>query len=598
MTLVDFVVAAAKAVFVVAGLSMGIGGLLTWADRRQGAMMQDRIGPNRAVVWLPRPLAQVMLVGPAFVVAAGLVAIAVTSRGLAGEPRTERAFVFAHLAVFSLWVTGLLIARAIAVRGPRTSFDSFVNWLGDPRRLLYAGLAAHGLVVLPALTLRGTLAGHLLREFAFGGAPFVFALVVVFGAVYAGVQWQGRDRIGLRLAGLLHPAADGLKTLFKEDFVPPNADRFLHGLAPWVSFFPALVVLAVVPFGDTLCLTPDAEGRLGWGSLLAPLRAVPAEGLCSAGAVPLQVANLDVGLLFVFALAGTGIVGAALAGWSSDNKFSLLGGLRAVSQMVSYEVTLGLSLIGVLMVYGTLRLDEMVAWQAENSWGIFVQPLAAVLFLIAALAESKRIPFDLPEGESELVGGYFTEYSGMKFTMFFFSEYVAIVTVSALMATLFFGGWHVPFLDRDGFRLMLAGRVWAEQSLPHLVVVGMGVLAFVGKTLLFCWLQLALRWTLPRIRYDQLMRLGWRMLLPVSLLNVLGTGLVLLAVAGAGTTLAAALGTAAEISRAVTWIGASAALVGLVGYWVAPVRRSRMPATSSVTSVRRLGGTPTARMGA
>lgn len=598
MTSVQLALDAAKAVFVVGVLALGIGGLLTWADRRGGAMMQDRIGPNRAVLWLPRPLAQALVVASALLVAAAMVAWAVASRSLDGPPRTARAFGFAHAAVLVVWVTGTLIARFVARRGVCSSFDAFIAWIGGARRILAAGLIAHVAVALPGLTLRGTATGHLLREFAFGGAPFVFALVVVFAAAYAAFVLQPRRRVGLRLAGLLHPAADGLKTLFKEDFVPPNADRFLHGLAPFVSFFPALVLLAVVPFGDTLCLAPGAGGELDWTSLLSPLRAVPPDGVCAVGAVRLQAVDLNVGLLYVFALGGTAIVGAALAGWSSDNKFSLLGGLRAASQMVSYEVTLGLTLVGALMVYGTIRFDEMVAWQARNTWGIFAQPLGAVLFFTAAIAESKRIPFDLPEGESEIVAGYHTEYSGMKFTMFYFSEYVAVVTVAALMTTVFFGGWHVPFLDRDGVRIAIGDTVVARQALSHVVVVGLGVAAFLAKTALLCGLQLAIRWTLPRFRYDHLMRLGWRILLPASLLNILGTGLLILAIQQAGPPLAGALAIAADLSMALVVVATIGSLLALVSFWMEPARHAAMPATSAVRAARARGGTRSARMGA
>src|SRR5262249_13932448 len=259
------------------------------------------------------------------------------------------------------------------------------------------------------------------------------------------------------------PAADGLKFFTKEDFMPPKADKLLFSLAPMLAMAPVLALTAVIPMGDTLCLGPDlvhrgcplttdgehlrmvgetcvnATNQVVQGvhpSLIWP--PVNRLGVCgynaAAGVVPveLMVAPLNVGLLFVFALAGQGIVGAAIAGWSSDNKFSLMGALRAASQMVSYEVTLGLSLIGAMMIYGTVRLDDMVRWQGDNAWGIFVQPFAFFLFFAAAVAESKRIPFDLPEAESELVSGYFTEYSGMKFGMFYFAEYMEVVTSSML----------------------------------------------------------------------------------------------------------------------------------------------------------------------
>jgi NADH-quinone oxidoreductase subunit H len=326
---------------------------------------------------------------------------------------------------------------------------------------------------------------------------------------------------------------------------------------------------------------------------------VPADGSCAGGyAVPLQVLNVDVGILFFFALAGTGVVGAALAGWSADNKFSLLGGLRAASQMVSYEVTLGLTVIGALMIYGTLRIDEMVRWQAENAWGIFVQPFAFVLFLAAAIAETKRVPFDLPEGESEIVAGYFTEYSGMKFAMFFFSEYVAMVTTAGLMTALFFGGWHVPFLDPDGIRVAIGDTLVFEQLLAHPAVVAIGVVAFVAKTAALCALQLAIRWTLPRFRYDQLMSLGWRKLLPASLANIAVTAVVMLALASGSEAVSGALDTLGDLTELVVAVVGLGALVAGVLYWLRPAAHQRVEVTSAAKYARASGGTRTARMGA
>src|SRR5690606_27416232 len=202
------------------------------------------------------------------------------------------------------------------------------------------------------------------------------------------------------------------------------------------------------------------------------------------------------------------------------------------------------------MIYGTLRIDEMVRWQGEHAWGIFVQPLAFFLFFAASVAEAKRIPFDIPEGESEIVAGYFTEYSGMKFAMFFFSEYIAVVTSSALMVALFLGGWQLPFLDRNGLHVVIGETAYFSQTLSHLAVVLIGVLAFVLKTIALCSLQLAIRWTLPRFRYDQLMRLGWRKLLPASLVNILATGLLVLLVQNAGPRFEKALGTAGDLTMA------------------------------------------------
>ena len=259
-----------------------------------------------------------------------------------------------------------------------------------------------------------------------------------------------------RLAGLLHPAADGLKFFTKEDFMPPKADKLLFMLAPILAMG---MVFTLV--GDDPVRRHGLPARVSRPAARTSSRGPP----CRAGAsarrtrrtayfpIDLQIAPLDVGILYVFAMAGQGIIGAAIAGWSSDNKFSLMGALRAASQMVSYEVTLGMSLVGAMMIYGTVRLDDMVRWQGEHAWGIFVQPLAFFLFFTAAVAENKRIPFDLPEAESELVSGYFTEYSGMKFGMFYFAEYAEVVTGSMLLVTIFLGGWALPFFHRDGLTI-------------------------------------------------------------------------------------------------------------------------------------------------
>src|SRR6204780_515341 len=303
-----------------------------------------------------------------------------------------------------------------------------------------------------------------------------------------------------RLAGLLHPAADGLKFFTKEDFMPPKADKLLFTLAPIMAMGMVFTLVGTIPFGDTICLH---EFRVRVPNIFSG-PAVPRFGLCSADPkngyypIDLAVAPLGVGVLFVFAMSGQGIIGAAIAGWSSDNKFSLMGALRAASQMVSYEVTLGLSLVGAMMVYRTVRLDDMVRWQEEQSWGIFVQPLAFFLFFTAAVAENKRIPFDLPEAESELVSGYFTEYGGMKFGMFYFAEYAEVVTGSMLLVTIFLGGWALPFVHRDGLTIAFGSATLVQVALPHLIVTLLGVLAFFGKVLAVCFVQVFVRWTLPR----------------------------------------------------------------------------------------------------
>ena len=361
----------------------------------------------------------------------------------------------------------------------------------------------------------------------------------------------------LRVAGLLHTAADGVKFFFKEDFVPPKADKLLFALAPILCMAPVLGLLAVIPMTDTLCLESLTE-------------VVPrAGGACTEG-VAGAVAPLNVGILYVFAIAGQGTVGAAIAGWASDNKFSLLGALRAASQMVSYEVAIGLSLVGAMMVYGTVQLDEMVRWQGEHTWGIFVQPLAFILFFVSAVAENKRIPFDLPEAESELVAGYMTEYAGMKFGMFYFSEYMEIVTGSMLLVTIFLGGWQMPFLHPDGITIMLGEATLWHQELPHVAMVALGVVVFFGKVIGMCSFQAFVRWSLPRFRYDQLMKLGWRILLPLTLANILATGVGVLAVQSAPARMDSVFAGFAQgtqilvffvhlwlLFKFVTWIGGS-----------------------------------------
>src|SRR5580704_14635140 len=363
--------------------------------------------------------------------------------------------------------------------------------------------------------------------------------------------------IEIRVAGLLHTAADGLKFFTKEDFMPPKADKLLFMLAPMMAMGMVFTLVATIPFGDTIC---PHQFHLN-GPFSGP--AVARFGTCSADPrtgyypIDLMVAPLGVGILYVFAMSGQGIIGAAIAGWSSDNKFSLMGALRAASQMVSYEVTLGMSLVGAMMIYGTVRLDDMVRWQENHAWGIFVQPLAFFLFFTAAVAENKRIPFDLPEAESELVSGYFTEYAGMKFGMFYFAEYAEVVTGSMLIVTIFLGGWALPFFHRDGLTIAFGSLEVVHASISHLWMTLIGVLAFFGKVLAVCFVQVFVRWTLPRFRYDQLMKLGWKVLLPASLANILVTGVVWLALDQAGPAVHDALRTAGDVTQAVVALTAT-----------------------------------------
>jgi NADH-quinone oxidoreductase subunit H len=598
VSLVEIILMLVKIVAVILAMIMPLAIMLTWADRRLGAMIQDRVGPNRAVIWLPTPVAQGAAVGPALGAAALIAFLAFGYVVGFGEPpkgdaRATAAAIFGHLAIFMTWATFAVISGLVVRRGARSSLDLWLKSF-PPRQIVYVGFALHALAILVASALSGTEQGVVLENVGYGAGAAILIFSILFGAGYAAYSVRKEPRVGLRLLGLPHAfVADGLKTLWKEDFIPPNADKLLHGLAPFISFFPALTVFAVIPFGDTLCFGTDAQGHLDITKLA---HSVPREGMCTAGAFRLQVVDLNVGLLYFFALAGTGIVGAALAGWASDNKYSLLGGLRAASQMVSYEVTMGLTLIGALMVYGTLRLDEMVRWQTENTWGIFVQPLAFVLFMASSIAESKRIPFDLPEGESEIVAGYFTEYAGMKFAMFFFSEYIAVVSSSALLAVIFLGGWNLPFLYRDGFHVALGGAALWDQPLAHGLVIVLGVLAFLVKVIGLCWLQLVIRWTLPRFRYDQLMRLGWRKLLPASLVNVLATGLVVMLLESAEGALANALRTLADVTMLLVGLGMAGAVVWFVVFLLKPTHKRPMLASSSAQFAAQMGGTRTFRM--
>ncbi len=323
--------------------------------------------------------------------------------------------------------------------------------------------------------------------------------------------------LGWRGWGIPHFVADAVKMIFKEDFVPAKANRFLFTLAPLMAIVPVFVTFAIVPFGATAC-----EPQLLTVGVTDKMIAS-----CSTQSVILQTApHFDVGLIFYFAIASLAVYGTTLAGWASYNKWSLLGGLRASSQMMSYEVTMGLAILGAFLVYGTLEPQAMVYAQGPNplDWGIVTQPLGAMIFFVAATAETKRAPFDIPEGESEVIG-YFVEYSGMRFGIFFLAEFIEVVFLSAIMATVFFGGWQVPFLYTDGFHL-------GTHVLPvwHGLVLVLQTTAWGMKVIMFCWFQLLVRWTMPRFRPDQLMNLGWKRLLPVSLANILITAGVVLAV--------------------------------------------------------------------
>jgi NADH-quinone oxidoreductase subunit H len=350
---------------------------------------------------------------------------------------------------------------------------------------------------------------------------FIMFVVLNFGGLLTWVERKQsaimQDRIGanrasilgFRVLGLLHPLADALKMLTKEDFMPARADRLLFKLAPFVSVFFALTAFASIPFGDTLHLF----GR----------------------DIPLQAVTLNVGILYVLAMLSLGIYGLMMAGWASANNYALLGGQRAAALMISAEIAIGASIMGVVMVYGSLDLQEIARGQGQPllprffgswipAWGILTQPLAFVLFLTAGIASSKRIPFDTPEGESEIIG-YFVEYSGMKYGMFAMADFLETVLVAGLTTALFFGGWQVPYLQATGFVFPWGASI----ALPHLAVVGLQVGAFLFKVVVLIWFLMLIRWTLPRFRYDQAMRLGWLGLFPLSILNIVLTAIVLLA---------------------------------------------------------------------
>ena len=297
-----------------------------------------------------------------------------------------------------------------------------------------------------------------------------------------------QDRVGPDRAGpfgILQPIADGVKMFMKEDFTPTNADRWLFILGPGIAMFTALMTSAVIPWGTDITL---------FGRTIA-----------------LQVADLNIGILFIFGIISIGVYGIMIGGWASNNKYSRFGAIRASSQMISYELAMGISAITIIMLSRGLGLNDIVKAQHGMNWNIFYQPVCFLVFFICALAETNRAPFDLPECESELIGGYHTEYSSMKLGLFLFAEYVAMFVSSALISILFFGGYNFPGMDN------FSGNTLALLS----------VAAFFTKTFLMIFLFMWIRWTIPRFRFDQLMHLGWKVLIPISIINMLVTGIVI-----------------------------------------------------------------------
>lgn len=319
---------------------------------------------------------------------------------------------------------------------------------------------------------------------------FVFVLLTVAYATYAERKIIGHMQVRLGPMrtgwhGLLQPIADGVKLFFKEEIVPSQASKFAFLIAPLVALIPAFISFAVIPFGDSVTI----------GGYTVPLQI--AAYYDEAGK---QVFDVNVGVLYILAMASLGVYGIVLAGWSSNSKYSLLGGLRSAAQMISYELAAGLAIISVFMLSESLSLHKIVADQAGGAWYAFKQPFAFIIFFICSLAEINRTPFDLPEAETELVSGFCTEYSSMKYAMFFMAEYANMITVCAVTTTLFLGGWHGP--------AFLPGWFW-----------------FIAKVYFLIFLCMWIRATYPRYRYDQLMRLGWKVFLPLTLVNVMATGL-------------------------------------------------------------------------
>ena len=319
----------------------------------------------------------------------------------------------------------------------------------------------------------------------------LIALYSTFGERVIAAYFQ--DRRGPNRAGpfgLLQPLADGVKMFTKEDFIPNTPNKFLFILGPGVAMSTALMTSAVIPWGKSI----ELFGRT----------------------IYLQAADINIAVLYVFGIVSIGVYGIMIGGWASNNKFSLMGAVRASSQMISYEVAMGLSLIAVLMMTGSLSLRTISEQQNGINWNVFYQPIAFLIFLICSIAETNRVPFDLPECESELVGGYHTEYSSMKLGFFLFAEYVNMFISCAIIATLFFGGYNYP------------GMNWMAETIGATAANLLGVLVFFGKIFFGIFFYMWIRWTLPRFRYDQLMNLGWKILIPLAILNIVLTGLFIL----------------------------------------------------------------------
>jgi len=329
-----------------------------------------------------------------------------------------------------------------------------------------------------------------------------FVLVVIVFAVSLGIAAYStyaerkiaaflQDRVGPDRAGpfgLLQPLADGVKMFMKEEIIPSNADRLLFILGPCIMMMTACMTGVVIPWGHGL----EINGTF----------------------YPVQITDINIGILYVFGVVSIGVYGIMIGGWASNNKYSLMGAIRASSQMISYELAMGMAVIALIMTTGTLSVREMVEQQHGIHWNVFTQPLGVILFIVCAFAECNRTPFDLPECETELVGGYHTEYSSMKLGFYLFAEYINMFISSAIIASLYFGGYNFPFIDQLGLS-------------PNMLSI-VGTLIFFGKIFFFIFFFMWIRWTIPRFRYDQLMHLGWRTMIPLGIINILATGVYVL----------------------------------------------------------------------
>ncbi|HYG17665.1 MAG TPA: NADH-quinone oxidoreductase subunit NuoH [Ohtaekwangia sp.] len=328
---------------------------------------------------------------------------------------------------------------------------------------------------------------------------FTITLLVAAYSTYAERKVAAflQDRVGPDRAGpfgILQPLADGLKFIMKEEIIPVVSNKLLFVLGPCIAMMTALMAGVVIPWGSTLLINGQEYA--------------------------MQITDINIGILYVFGVVSIGVYGIMIGGWASNNKFSLLGAVRASAQMISYEIAMGLSLIALIIMTGTLSLGEITAQQAGgvggnwNFWNVVYQPVGFLIFLVCAFAECNRTPFDLPECETELVGGYHTEYSSMKLGFYLFAEYINMFISSAVIATLYFGGYNFPFMN--------------DLGLSHNTVSILGALAMFGKVAFFIFFFMWIRWTIPRFRYDQLMHLGWRVLIPLAIVNIVLTGLVMI----------------------------------------------------------------------